>query len=128
MIDENVISAQRGYWEKRTEIGNLLLYPPFAFLPKDELGGEDAYMWPAKTKLGRKLENEFDDEINKVEQNSRREKTAETYSSAFADIEKSYKDDLDEARLWMKRYPEDRDTAMIESQKIKPINEKVEII
>lgn len=126
---EDMIKARDAYLDKRSELGNLLLYPPFAFLPKDELSDKkDEYMWPAKTKLGRDFENKFDEEIDRVEGLARKEKSTELYARPFAKIEAEFQDHLDEARLWMKRYPNDRDTAMIEAQKIHPVNEKIEII
>lgn len=127
MIMEEIRAAHILFLEKQADIAELLLYPPFAFMPKDKFGGPDDYNFPAKTALGRKLEKAFDKEINRVNYKSNMDPSVELFSDPFAKIEKEFETDLEEARQFRSRYP-DREEALIESEKIKPVNEEVVIV
>ena len=127
MIMEEIRAAHILFLEKQADIAELLLYPPFAFMPKDKFGGPDDYNFPAKTALGRKLEKAFDKEINRVNYKSNMEPSVELFSDPFAKIEKEFETDLEEARQFSSRYP-DREEALIESEKLKPVNEEVVIV
>ena len=127
MIMEEIRAAHILFLEKQADIAELLLYPPFAFMPKDKFGGPDDYNFPAKTALGRKLEKAFDKEINRVNYKSNMDPSVELFSNPFAKIEKEFETDLEEARQFRSRYP-DREEALIESEKLKPVNEEVVIV
>ena len=127
MIMEEIRAAHILFLEKQADIAELLLYPPFAFMPKDKFGGPDDYNFPAKTALGRKLEKAFDKEINRVNYKSNIDPSVELFSDPFAKIEKEFETDLEEARQFRSRYP-DREEALIESEKLKPVNEEVVIV
>jgi hypothetical protein len=127
MIMEEIRAAHILFLEKQADIAELLLYPPFAFMPKDKFGGPDDYNFPAKTALGRKLEKAFDKEINRVNYKSNMDPSVELFSDPFAKIEKEFETDLEEARQFRSRYP-DREEALIESEKLKPVNEEVVIV
>ena len=127
MIMEEIRAAHILFLEKQADIAELLLYPPFAFMPKDKFGGPDDYNFPAKTALGRKLEKAFDKEINRVNYKSNMDPSVELFSDPFTKIEKEFETDLEEARQFRSRYP-DREEALIESEKLKPVNEEVVIV
>jgi hypothetical protein len=127
MIMEEIRAAHILFLEKQADIAELLLYPPFAFMPKDKFGGPDDYNFPAKTELGRKLEKAFDKEINRVNYKSNMDPSVELFSDPFSKIEKEFETDLEEARQFRSRYP-DREEALIESEKLKPVNEEVVIV
>ena len=97
MIMEEIRAAHILFLEKQADIAELLLYPPFAFMPKDKFGGPDDYNFPAKTALGRKLEKAFDKEINRVNYKSNMDPSVELFSDSFAKIEKKFETDLEEA-------------------------------
>jgi hypothetical protein len=127
MTMEEIRAAHRSFLEKQADISELLLYPPFAFMPKDKFGGPDEYMFPAKTALGRKFEKAFDKEINRVNYKSTMDPSVELFAEPFAKLEKEFETDLEEARQFRSRYP-DREEALIESEKLKPVNEEVVIV
>lgn len=127
MTMEEIRAAHRLYLDKQADISELLLYPPFAFMPKDKFGGPDEYNFPAKTALGRKLEKAFDKEINRVNYKSNMNPSVELFSDPFKKIETDFEADLEEARQFRTRYP-DREEALIESEKLKPVNEEVVIV
>ena len=127
MIMEEIRAAHILFLEKQADIAELLLYPPFAFMPKDKFGGPDEYNFPAKTALGRKLEKAFDKEINRVNYKSNMDPSVELFADPFSNIEKEFDTDLEEARQFRTRYP-DREEALVESEKLKPVNEEVVIV
>lgn len=104
--------AYQTWFKKQEELKELNLYPPFAELPTvTGLSGEDVG-WPSRTKVGEELAQDIDEETNRVENESKSSSNmSSTFERPYSHIEVKYEIDLEEARLYQKRYP-DREDAL----------------
>ncbi len=119
--------------EKERELLTLMDYPPF----RDIDGGEESWDYtpgtpnwgfPSITERGEQLAEAIRDVHSLVvvaQKNAIKEgKTIydvdpKLLASAFNDVEKEFKEDLDEARLYQKRFPETPISALMQAYKPK---------
>jgi hypothetical protein len=111
-MDDAVRVAYQSWFAKQSELMTLNLYPPFAEIPTViGLNGDDTG-WPSRTKIGEELANDIEEETNRVENESENSSDlAKTFERPYSHIEVKYETDLEEARLYQKRYP-DREDAL----------------
>ena len=111
-MNDSARVVYRNWFAKQSELMQLNLYPPFAEIPTvTGLNGEDTG-WPARTKVGDELANDIEEETKRVENEAKSSTDLEsTFERPYSHIEVKYETDLEEARLYQKRYP-DRDDAL----------------
>lgn len=110
-----------------TELLNLMDYPPFSEID----GGDETepdWGFPSISERGEDLAEAIRDVHQMVSTEQKRlEKEGKTMydidgamlGEAFAEVEKEFADDLDEARLYRKRFPNTRISALMQAWKPK---------
>jgi hypothetical protein len=117
---EKVAEAREKWLETKKELEFLMEYPPFFVQEEDD----DGYSMSLADDSFNKIKEDFfselkkvDSQIPKMEKFDESQIDPEIFSNPFSDIEDKYSDELEEARLWMARYPTEPDKAV--RQKLK---------
>jgi hypothetical protein len=100
------VKALRAYNKMIEEIVELKAYPPFSTMPKDPNGDlEFPRPTPIGEKFGEAIRKEMD-RIHSLSKNAETEEdlTPEMFARPFSTLSIEFADDLEEARLYKKRY------------------------
>ena len=110
-----VMRAQSAWRDAKKELEFVLEYPPFFFQEEDE----DGYSMSMPTKEFNRIKKDFLAEISRIHglisdsgPNDATNLDPDVFNEPFAKIEQKYADELEEARLWMKRFPTEPDKAV----------------
>lgn len=116
-FNKSEVAAARAKWlEAKRQLEFAIEYPPFFYQEEDDWG----FSLSMGTKEFENIRDDFMAELKRVNSliPEMRENFDETridpdvFSNPFAEIEKKYSDELEEARLWMARFPTEPDKAV----------------
>ena len=110
-----VARAQSEWREAKKQMEFILEYPPFFMQEEDD----DGFSMSLPTDEFNKIQPEFVNEVkrihNLISESDAKDATnidPDIFAEPFADLENKYADELEEARLWMKRFPTEPDKAV----------------
>lgn len=100
------VKAHMAYAEMRDEMVELKAYPPFSTMPKDPNGD---LVFPRMSAIGEKFDAAIRREMDRIHSLSKdaeteKDLTPEMFSRPFSTLSIEFADDLEEARLYKKRY------------------------
>lgn len=125
MADSKKLYKSMGELRKRhIELDELLDYPPFNDID-DGIGGWDSdgktpkWGMSIRTDRGDQFAEAMKDAFEKIAMEIKQgEVLPSTVDTLFDELEEDFKDDLEEARLYKKRFPEDYIEALKQAHKI----------
>lgn len=108
---KEVLRMQKTWREAKKELEFVLEYPPFFYKEIDEWDGE-ALSMDLESDAFLKIQKDFIAEVNRVHNLISESDTSDpttldpdVFAEPFSEIERKYAEELEEARLWMKRFP-----------------------
>lgn len=113
-FDKKIVDKARMDWNKtRGEIELIMDFPPFVNVENSGTNEKPRWGFDLTTNIGRKFIDEFKKELKRIDdlipekgQNSSLI-DPDIFENPFDVLEKKFSDELQEARLWQSRFPED---------------------
>lgn len=112
---KEVLSSQQKWREAKKELEFVMEYPPFFFQEEDD----DGFSMSMPSKDFTAIKKDFLAEVKRVHEAISESDTSDpttldpdVFAEPFSEIEKKYSNQLEEARLWMKRFPTQPDEAV----------------
>lgn len=112
---KETLRAQQAWRDAKKDIEFAMDYPPFHEQEEDD----DGFSMSLGTEDFMNIKKDFLAEVSRIQQEISKSDVSDpttldpdVFNEPFAKIEKKYADQLEEARLWMKRFPTEPDKAV----------------
>lgn len=112
---QEVLLAQKKWREAKKQLEFVMEYPPFFYQEEDD----DGFSMSLPSNDFESIRKDFMAEVQRVHGAISETDTSDpttldpdVFSEPFSELEKKYSDQLEEARLWMKRFPNNPDEAV----------------
>jgi len=113
-FDKKAVEQARNDWNKtRGEIELIMDFPPFVDIENSGSKENPRWGFDLTTKIGRQFIDEFKKELKRVDElipekgEDPSQVDPDVFSNPFDVLEKKFISELEEARLWQKRFPGD---------------------